>query len=93
MTLRSFMLHFPPVPSPLALPILVLVLFVVLALLLLLALGFEHRARLAELRQDQRKQARRVEQRLTTDRACVLRDMSHGPEKHELDAPTSDDFA
>ena len=80
-------------PSPLALPILVLVLFGVLALLLLLALGFEHRARLAELRQDQRKQARRVEQRLTTDRACVLRDMSHGTEKHELDAPTSDDFA
>ena len=95
MTPPAFLLHFPPVPaSPtLALIILCLALVFTVAVVLLVALGFEHRARLAELRRDQKRNARRVEERLGQDRACVLRDVTHGAPKQDLDAPTSDDFA
>ena len=95
MTLRAFLLHFPPVPaSPtLALIILCLALVFTVSVVLLVALGFEHRARLGEIQRDQKRNARRVEERLGQDRACVLRDVTHGAPKQESDVPASDDFA
>lgn len=94
MTPLAFLLHFPPVPSPtLALIILCLALVFTVAVVLLVALGFEHRARLGEIRRDQKRNARRVEERLGQDRACILRDITHGAPKQESEAPTSDDFA
>jgi CBS domain containing-hemolysin-like protein len=80
-------------PSLPALAILCLVFLAAIVAALLLALGFEHRSKLAAMHHEQRKNARRIEQRLSTDRACVLRDVTQGPKEHDADASKDDDFA
>jgi type II secretory pathway component PulK len=82
-TLPARLLRFPPVfhSSTLAVLILCLVFLAAVVAALLLALGFEARSRLSAMHHEQRKNARRVEERLSTDRACVLRDVTEGREK------------
>lgn len=75
-----------PSLSPLgALVLLLLAFLVLLALVLLVLLAFEQRGRLKSL-------DRKVTTRLGEDRACVLRDVTHGRTKHDsdLDEPGSD---
>jgi len=76
-------------PSTLAVLILCLAFLAAIVAALLLALGFEHRSKLAAMHREQRKAARRVEERLSSERACVLRDITQGREKISGD----DDFA
>lgn len=95
MTLPACLLRSPSVlaPSTLAVAVLALVFLAAVVAALLLALAFEHRSELAAIRREQRRNARRIEERLSTDRACVLRDVAQGRREHETDAPASDDFA
>jgi type II secretory pathway component PulK len=79
--------------SLLALLILCLVFLAVIVAALLLALGFEHRSKLDTMHREQRKNARRAEARLSSDRACVLRDVTQGPKEHDADASKDDDSA
>jgi sensor domain CHASE-containing protein len=83
-TLRPTLLRFPPVPdSTIAVVILCLVFLAAVVAALLLALGFEARSNLDAIKREQRRNARRVEERLSTDRACVLRDVTDGKKKEE----------
>jgi type II secretory pathway component PulK len=83
-TLPAILLRFLPVSdSTLALVVLCLVFLAAVVAALLLALGFEARSKLAAMHHEQRKAARRVEERLSTDRACVLRDVTDGKKKEE----------
>jgi membrane protein implicated in regulation of membrane protease activity len=73
-------------PSMLALPILLLVFLAAIVAALLLALGFEQRSKLSAMHAEQRRNARRVEERLSEERACMLRDIAKGEKKvHEDD--------
>jgi hypothetical protein len=86
-TLPARLLRSPAVfhPSTLAVLILCLAFLAAIVAALLLALGFEARSKLATIQHEQRRNARRVEERFSTDRACVLRDVAQGRKKNETD--------
>jgi hypothetical protein len=68
-------------PSTIAVIVLCLVFLAAVVAALLLALGFEARSKLGAIQHEQRRNARRVEDRLSSDRACVLRDVADGKKK------------
>ena len=86
-TLPARLLRSPPVPNhTLAVVALCLVFLATVVAALLLALAFEARSKLGVIQHEQRRNARRVEDRLSSDRACVLRDVAQGAKKvHEDD--------
>ncbi len=84
MTRPARLLRSPAVPdSTLAVVILCLAFLAAVVAALLLALSLEARGRLARIEASQRKHARDVKERLASDRACMLRDMTHGRKDDE----------
>lgn len=81
-----------PAPSTLAFVILCFILLAAIVAALLLALGFENRATLRDIKKGQTKLARDVKRQLTSERACVLRDVTRGSAEQDADAPSSDEF-
>jgi sensor domain CHASE-containing protein len=68
-------------PSFIALLILLLVFLAAIVAVLLLALAFESRSKLSAMHAEQRRNTRRVEERLSSERACMLRDIAKGEKK------------
>lgn len=85
-TLLACLLCFPPVLTALPLVVLCLVFLAAIVAALLLALAFEARSTLGRIERQQRKDAAEVRRGLRTERACVLRDVTHG-DRRELEAP------
>ena len=69
-----------------ALVLLFLAFLATLTLVALVLLAFEQRARMRALNS-------RLAVRLVEDRACVLRDVTHGRSKHDSDGSTDNDSA
>lgn len=89
MTLPAPVVRSPAVSAALALSLLLLAFLGASGLAVLVLLALDHRERLRRIERKQDTNAAAVAAKLASDRACVLRDVAQGQEKHDSDADST----